>query len=148
MESSVHRPDNEPLPSPAPVILFDGVCNLCESAVGFIIRRDRARIFRFAALQSPAARRLLGPTVPDPTRLDTFVVVDGNRRLTRSDAVLFIARRLGPPWSFLSLLAIVPRPLRDRLYGIVSRNRYPWFGRRNECLVPAPEVRDRFLEEP
>ena len=62
------------------------------------------------------------------------------------DAVLFIAKRLGPPWSFLSLFAIVPRPLRDRLYDLIARNRTAWFGRKSECLVPTPEVRDRFLE--
>jgi predicted DCC family thiol-disulfide oxidoreductase YuxK len=146
MEPRAHRPADEPSPSPAPVVLFDGVCNLCHGAVGFTIRRDTRRVFRFAPFQSPAARRLLGPSGPDAARPDTVVVIDGDRRLTRSDAALFIAKRLGPPWSFLSLFTIVPRPLRDRLYDLIARNRYAWFGRKSECPVPAPEVRDRFLE--
>jgi predicted DCC family thiol-disulfide oxidoreductase YuxK len=137
----------DPAAPAGPVILFDGVCNLCDGLVGFIIRRDPRRIFRFAPLQSPAGRHLLLSHRLDSARLDTFVLLDGDRCLTRSDAALSIVKRLEPPWSFLALFGIVPRPLRNWLYGIVARNRYAWFGRRDECLVPSAEVRDRFIPE-
>ncbi|HKW03130.1 MAG TPA: DCC1-like thiol-disulfide oxidoreductase family protein [Vicinamibacterales bacterium] len=122
---------------PAPVervVLFDGVCNLCNGLVQFIIRRDPHARFKFAAMTS--------------FEDDTLVLVEDGRKYVRSDAVLRIARRLRAPWPLLYAFIVVPRPLRDWAYDIVARRRYRWFGRREACMVPTPELRARFVEYP
>jgi predicted DCC family thiol-disulfide oxidoreductase YuxK len=129
-----------------PVVLFDGVCNLCTASVAFILARDPERRFRFASLQSDAGRRLLERHGLPPDELATVVVVADGRALTRSDAALRIARGLGGAWPVLGVLRVVPRPLRDAVYGVVARNRYRWFGRRESCMLPTPELRSRFLD--
>ena len=116
------------------VVLFDGVCNLCNGLVQFIIRRDPHARFQFAAMTSFAA--------------DTIVLVEDGRRYERSAAVLRIARRLRAPWPVLFALIVVPRPVRDWAYDFVARRRYRWFGRRETCMVPTPELRARFVEYP
>ena len=129
-----------------PVLLFDGVCNLCNGAVQFIIRHDPAGRFRFAALQSDTGERLLREMGLPPDKLDTLVLVEDGRAHQRSTAALRIARRLSGLWPALFYLFIwVPRPLRDLAYDFVARNRYRWFGQRDECMVPTPELRARFL---
>jgi predicted DCC family thiol-disulfide oxidoreductase YuxK len=128
-----------------PILLFDGVCNLCSGAVQFVIRHDREGCFRFAALQSETGRRLLVEHGLPPDALDTFVLVVGPRAFVRSDAALETARRLSGAWRWLALLAWVPRPIRDLAYGVVVRNRYRWFGRRESCMVPTPDLARRFL---
>ena len=127
------------------IVLFDGVCSLCDGLVQFLIRHDPAGRLRFCAMQSDAGRALLASRGFDPDALDTFVVLDGSRNLTRGDAALAIARLLPAPWSWLSAGRVLPRALRDALYRIVAGNRYAWFGRRDTCLIPTPEVRSRFL---
>ena len=126
-----------------PVVLFDGVCNLCNGSVVFIIRRDPRGVFRFAPLQSPAAASLLGERAG--TLPDSLVLVENGRLYTRSDAVLRIVRRLRQPWPLASALVELPAPLRDWLYAWVARNRYRWFGKRDVCMVPTPELQARFL---
>jgi predicted DCC family thiol-disulfide oxidoreductase YuxK len=116
------------------VVLFDGVCNLCNGLVQFIIRRDPHARFQFAAMTSFAA--------------DTIVLVEDGRRYERSAAVLRIARQLRAPWPLLFAFIVVPRPLRDWAYDAVARRRYRWFGRRETCMVPTPELRARFVEYP
>lgn len=128
------------------VVLFDGVCNLCSGIVAFIIRRDAASRFRFAALQSPIGRRLLERFGLPQGEPESVVVIHGGRAYTRSAAALEIARRLGRPWRALYPLRIVPRPIRDFLYDAVARNRYRLWGRKAECIVPTPDVRARFLD--
>jgi len=130
---------------PRPVILFDGVCNLCNATVQFVVARDPRGRFRFAALQSAAARQLLQRHDAAPADLGTVVLVDGEHRYTKSDAVLRVVRHLSGAWPVLSVLRLVPRPLRDAVYDWVARNRYDWFGRRRTCMVPTPELRTRFL---
>lgn len=127
------------------ILLFDGVCNLCSRAVQFVIRHDPEGRFRFAALQSPAGQRLLVEHGLPAGALDTFVLIEGARCFTRSDTAIELARRLQGPWRWLRLAAIVPRPIRDWAYGVLVRNRYRWFGRRESCLVPTPELAQRFL---
>ena len=122
-------------------ILFDGVCNLCNGIVRFVLARDPAGRFRFASLQSAAARRLLG----DPP-LETIVLVEGDAVFQKSAAALRIARKLRFPWPLLYTFMIVPRPIRDLIYEWVARNRYAWFGKRGSCMVPSPEVKNRFLD--
>ncbi|MDX2133008.1 MAG: DCC1-like thiol-disulfide oxidoreductase family protein [Planctomycetota bacterium] len=150
--------------APHPVVLFDGVCTLCNRSVAWIVRRDRAGVFRFASLQSRAAAGLLGqggmpaetaPRAQDgppgtsgpPTRPDSMVLIDADGVHVRSDAVLRIARGVGGVWGVLARVAgLAPRVLRDRAYDAIARRRYRWFGRREACMVPAPEVRNRFLD--
>ncbi len=131
------------------IILFDGLCNLCSGVVRFVIKRDRRARFRFASLQSDAARRLCAraghalPTTPDP---DTIIVIHNGRVLERSDAAIAIARGLNAPWTLLGVARIIPRPIRDALYRFVARNRYRWFGKRDTCMVPTAELRARFID--
>ena len=128
------------------LILFDGVCNLCHGFVQFVIARDPGGRFQFGALQSAAARRILDlHDAPDPLP-DTIVVVEEGRIYTRSTAALRVARSLTFPWPLAAVLLAVPRPLRDAVYEFVARYRYQWFGRRDQCMVPPPEIRSRFLE--
>ncbi|MBS1545818.1 MAG: thiol-disulfide oxidoreductase DCC family protein [Bacteroidetes bacterium] len=130
---------------PDHLVLFDGVCNLCNGAVQFIIRHDRRNRFRFAPLQSETGQRMLnGPGVSG----DAFSSIVYRRKgkwLTRSTAVLHVARDLGGAWQWAYGLIIVPRFLRDAVYDLVARNRFRWFGRRDACMVPEPEVQGRFL---
>lgn len=129
-----------------PVLLFDGVCNLCNAAVQWVLLRDRRAIFRFAALQSETGQRLLREANLPSGQLDTVVLADADGRIfTRSDAALEIVRRLGGGWRLLYGFKIVPRFLRDAVYNWVARNRFRWFGRREECLLPRPEWRARFV---
>ena len=131
------------------VVLFDGVCNLCNAAVNFIIDRDSNGYFRFAALQSEAGRRALaeaGGAVPagDP---ETIVLIEDGKVYERSRAALGIARRLSGAWKLMSVFLVVPGFVRDVVYRFVARNRYQWFGRKQECRVPTEELRGRFLAD-
>jgi predicted DCC family thiol-disulfide oxidoreductase YuxK len=127
------------------VIFFDGICNLCNALVGFVIRRDGAARFRFAALGSATAERLLGEGGVDGEPGDSIVLVEDGRTYRNSTAVLRIVRRLRFPWPVVYALIAVPAPLRDWVYRLVARNRYRWFGRRHRCMVPRPELQARFL---
>jgi predicted DCC family thiol-disulfide oxidoreductase YuxK len=134
---------------PAPtIILFDGICTLCNRTVIFLISRDPHAHFRFAPLQSPAAHQQLAKLgLPPPSGVpDSVLVIDRGSLLTRSDAALAIARRMPWPWRALAAAKLLPRPLRDFVYSIIARNRYRWFGRRDQCAMPTPELQSRFLE--
>jgi len=129
-----------------PVILFDGVCNLCNSSVQFIIKRDPKSYFRFAALQSDKGRELIslyGQRVADPP--DSVILVDANGIHNRTDAALRIAKRLSGLWPAFSFFLILPRWLRDPVYNWIGRNRYRWFGKQDSCMMPDPALRSRFL---
>jgi len=133
-----------------PVLLFDGVCNLCHGVVQFIIRHDPRGQFRFAALQSAAGQALLAAhglgadnALGDP---DSVVLLEEGCAYQRSAAVLRVVRRLGWPWRLLALGAVLPLGWRDALYSYVARHRYRWFGRQPECLLPTPALQARFLE--
>jgi len=134
-----------------PVLLFDGVCGLCNTAVQFVLRHDPSGRFRFAPLQSEFARRVLMRHGRDPRDLDTMYLVVGadtphERLLAKSDGILAVLHGLGGGWRLLSLARILPRALRDRGYDRLARNRYRWFGRTQQCIVPRPEVRARFVD--
>ena len=127
------------------MLLFDGVCTLCSGSVRFVIERDPGGRFQFAPLQSEAARRLLEKS---PQLLpDSLVLVEDGRLFTRSTAVLRLARGLRFPWPLAYVFVAVPRPLRDWVYDILASHRYRWFGRRDVCMVPTPELRSRFLND-
>lgn len=129
------------------VVLFDGVCNVCNDSVKFILARDTAGYFRFASLQSDVAKQLLAPFGLAEMPLETMALIEGGRVYLRSSAVLGVARRLGGGWRILSLLGrLVPRRVRDALYAFLVRHRYRWFGQSEQCLVPTPAVRERFLD--
>jgi predicted DCC family thiol-disulfide oxidoreductase YuxK len=128
-----------------PIVLFDGVCNVCDRLARFVIAHDPHARLRLAALQSDAGRRLLRAHGLREDDLDTFVLIENGRALVRSTAALRLMTLLGPPWSLLAAFRIVPRPLRDRVYDRVARNRYRWWGKRETCMVPTPDVRSRFL---
>lgn len=127
--------------------MFDGVCNLCNGAVQFVIARDPSARFHFSPLQSDAARRVLRERYTLPTSPDSIVLLDESGVFTRSDAALRVARGLRFPWPLAYGLIVVPRPLRDWVYDIVARNRYAWFGTRDACMVPTPDLRARFLSD-
>jgi len=132
-----------------PVILFDGACNLCSASVRWVIERDRRGVFRFASLQSDAAKRIVDESNADvifDDLPDSVVLVDQAGIHTRSTAAIRIAQRLGFPWTLAAALIIVPRPLRDWLYALIARNRVRWFGSRNSCVIGTPENSGRFLD--
>lgn len=138
-------PDAKQAPLPDRIILFDGVCALCNWSVKLLLRIDKRRAFVYAPLQGETAARLrqLHPEIPKD--LDSFVYVDGDRVRLRSAAFVHAARRLPLPWRAGSLLWVIPGPLRDLLYRLVARIRYRVFGKYESCSVPADDVRDRFL---
>jgi predicted DCC family thiol-disulfide oxidoreductase YuxK len=126
-------------------ILFDGVCNLCNGFVRFIIARDPAAHFRFAALSSDAGVKLLEERAIRGTIPDSVILIEDGRVYFRSDAPLRIARRLAFPWPLAAVFLIVPRFIRDRVYDFIAARRYRWFGRRDVCMVPTPDLERRFL---
>lgn len=128
------------------LILFDGVCNLCNGFVQFVVNHDRSDRFMFGALQSSAAKLLLSGKDLDPADLSTVLYLKGDRLLVRSSAALHIFKDLGGFWSLAYAFMIVPRPLRDMVYNWVARNRYRWFGKRESCMLPTPALRAKFLE--
>lgn len=128
-----------------PVIFFDGVCNLCNAGVNFIIDRDKKRRFRFAALQSETGSAFLQRHSMDENTFDTFILDEGDAFYTRSDAALKIARRMTGAWPLLYGFIIIPRFLRDAVYRYIAGNRYRWFGRSDLCRVPEPELKELFL---
>jgi len=140
------RPIDSAMAEPASIVLFDGVCNVCNSAVNFIIDRDRRGRFRFASLQSDAGRRLC-KAHGIPLELDSIALVVGDRAYTESAAVLRIAKDLDGPWPALFSLVVLPRALRDRAYRYFAAHRYEWFGRSEVCRVPTKDVLRRFLTE-
>ena len=127
------------------IVVFDGVCALCSGWVGFLLRRDRARLFRFAAMQDNAGRQLLARHGLDPDDPMSFLLLDASGARTDSDAIIAVLERLGGGWRAARLLRLLPRRLRDPLYRRLARNRYRWFGRRETCYLPPAAERDRFL---
>jgi len=128
------------------ILLFDGVCNLCNGAIQFIIPRDPAGTIRFAPLQSGLGTRVqqqAGLSIDD---LETVVLVEDGLAYTKSDAAIRVGEQLGGVYRLLSVGRLVPRGLRDRIYDFVADNRYDWFGRKDQCMIPDEDVSDRFLE--
>ena len=140
------------MPGANPIILYDGVCGLCNRLVQFLLKHDREGRLRFAALQSDFAAKVLGRHGIDPKDLDTVHVIEnydqpGERVLQRSDAILRAGRELGGFYGASSSIArVVPRPLRDVVYKLVATNRYRMFGKYDTCMLPDPDQRSRFLD--
>jgi predicted DCC family thiol-disulfide oxidoreductase YuxK len=127
------------------IILFDGVCNLCNGFVQFIIKRDKRIVFHFASLQSDFGQVQLKNYAVDTSQLRTIVLIRSNRVLQQSDAVLEIARNLPGGWPLLYGFKIIPRFIRDLIYRLIARNRYRMFGKKDACWIPTPELSQRFL---
>lgn len=130
----------------SPILLFDGVCNFCNDAVNFVLDHDRSGRFRFAALQSDVGKRLLAEHGLADLPLSTSVLIENGRAYKDSEGVLRAAVLLGGAFRLVAPLLFVPRALRDPLYRAFARNRYRWFGRSDQCRVPTPEIRARFLD--
>ena len=130
---------------PDHIIFFDGVCNLCNSSVNFVIRRDKQNIFHFASLQWQVARQVLADNFPDEDNFETILYYENGKIFEKSTAVLRIARKLAFPWKLAYGFIIIPRFLRDEVYMLISRNRYRWFGKKEECMVPSEELKNKFL---
>lgn len=127
-------------------LLFDSQCVLCSGTVRFVLAHERAPVITFAGTSGEAGRALAARHGMSEADLDaSFVLIEGETALTRSDAALRLARELRAPWSWLGVLRVVPRPVRDAVYSLVARHRYRVFGRLDSCFLPAPEQRARFL---
>jgi len=129
-----------------PVILFDGVCNLCSAAVQFVIKHDRRQHFRFASLQGDFGQQVLAANQLPAQHFDSFILLENERIYTRSAAALRVVKQLDGGWSLLYALTIVPPFIRNGVYDIVARKRYQWFGKKEACWIPTPELKSLFLD--
>lgn len=127
------------------LVMFDGVCNFCNSSINFIIRNDKTDHFRFLTLQSERGQKIIKQYNLDPENLQTVILLENGRIYTRSTAALRIARKLKGGWKLFYGFIIVPAVLRDFFYNIISKNRYKWWGKKESCMIPTPEVRQKFL---
>ncbi len=127
------------------ILLFDGVCNLCNGAVQFVIVRDRKNKFRFASLQSSSGQDLLLKFGLNISDFDSFVFITQDQYFTKSTAALKVVQQLGGIWQLLYIFIIIPKFIRDGIYNFVSRNRYKWFGKKDQCMLPTPALKEKFL---
>jgi predicted DCC family thiol-disulfide oxidoreductase YuxK len=128
------------------IILFDGVCNLCNGAVQFIIKRDHNDMFRFAALQSETGRKLLAERNIDTEDIDSIILIEPNvAYYTKSTAALEIGKNLKVLRTLSSILLWLPESFRNIVYDIVAKNRYKWYGKKESCMIPTPKLKDKFL---
>lgn len=128
-----------------PIVLFDGVCNLCNSSVQFFIRNDKKNVLRFASLQSEAGQTLLQKFNLPTNEFNSFVLIVDDQVYLRSSAALKVISYLGGFWKILQIFWIVPRFMRDGVYNTLAKNRYKWFGKKTECMIPTPELKAKFL---
>ena len=129
------------------IILFDGVCNLCNGSVQFVIKRDKKDAFRYAAIQSEMGEQLIAERHIDTNQVDSIILIEpGVAYFTKSDAALEIAGELGGLWKLTSIFKWIPKSIRDVIYDFVARNRYKWFGKQESCMIPTPELKAKFLD--
>ena len=127
-----------------PVIFFDGLCNLCNGAVQFIIERDQKNTFHFASLQSEFAKAKLVNFDIDPTQLNSFILLENEAIYQRSTAALRVTKKLKGLWPLLYVFIVVPHFIRDGVYNYIAKNRYKWFGKKESCWLPTEELKNRF----
>lgn len=127
------------------IILFDGVCNLCNGSVVFIIKRDKKDVFRFTAIQSDEGQKLIEKYQIDTSKLDSILLFESNNYFSKSTAALRIARHLNGGYPLLYGFIIVPEVFRNWIYDLIARNRYKWFGKKESCMIPTPELKSKFL---
>jgi predicted DCC family thiol-disulfide oxidoreductase YuxK len=128
------------------VILFDGICNFCNSTINFIIQRDKNKLIRFAPLQSEAGRQLLAAFNLSTTEFHSFIYIENGKVFTESTAALRVCKKLTALWPLLYGFIIVPKFIRNGIYKWIAKNRYKWFGQKDQCMIPSPEIRNRFLQ--
>lgn len=133
------------VPSDRAILLFDGVCNLCNGFVQFVLRRDHAGRVAFASLQSPLGQRVLSELALPTEQLGTVLFIEDGKVYERSDVALQLAPYLGTGWGLMRVFKKLPVGLRDGIYNWVARNRYRWFGKEEACMLPRPEWQGRFL---
>lgn len=129
-----------------PVLLFDGVCNLCSASVQFVLKYDTRGRFQFASLQSKEGQELLKKHGLPIRAFQSFVLIRDGRCYSQSTAALQVARDLKFPINLLSIFLIIPRPIRDFFYKVIAKNRYRWFGKKESCWLPRPEWKERFID--
>ena len=127
------------------IILFDGVCNLCNGAVNFVIKRDPGNVFKFTPLQEKQGVLLLKKHAIDAQKLDSIVLVENKKVYTKSSAALRIARKMSNLWPLFFVLLIIPSFIRDGVYDFIAKNRYKWFGKKEQCMIPTPGLKEKFL---
>ena len=127
------------------IVLFDGVCNLCNNSVQFIIKRDRKKQFRFASLQGNFGQKFLKKHNLPADNFNSFILLEDEKVYTRSAGALRMLKHLGGGWSLFYAFMILPKFIRDVVYNWVARNRYKWFGKQDACMIPTPELKERFL---
>ncbi|WP_456424654.1 thiol-disulfide oxidoreductase DCC family protein [Lutibacter sp.] len=128
------------------IILFDGVCNLCNSSVNFIIKHDTKEQFLFASLQSDAAKEILLQFSTKKLTVDSIMLIEGKNIYEKSSAILQISKHLNSGYKVLYGFIIIPKFIRDWVYDIIAKNRYKWFGKKEKCMIPTPEIKNRFIE--
>ncbi|TVZ23260.1 putative DCC family thiol-disulfide oxidoreductase YuxK [Dokdonia sp. Hel_I_63] len=128
------------------IILFDGVCNLCNGAITFIIKRDKNDVFRYAPLQSEVGKNLAAKHKIDLDKVDSIILVTDQSAVAKSTAALRIAKQLSGGWHLLAVFLILPRFLRNAVYDFIASNRYKWFGKKDACMIPTPELKSKFLD--
>ncbi len=128
-----------------PIILFDGVCNFCNGAINFVLKQDKKGIFKFAPLQSEAGQRLLQHYNLSMKEFDSFILIDKGKVYKKSAASLRVMNKLPWYWKEAQILRMIPTAFRDAIYDFIAKNRYKWFGKKEQCMVPTPELRSRFL---
>ncbi|TXI69583.1 MAG: thiol-disulfide oxidoreductase DCC family protein [Flavobacterium sp.] len=137
----------EDLPKDKKIILFDGVCNLCDSSVQYVIKHDKKDIFRFVALQSELGQNILKHIGINPIHTDSIVLYEpGISYFYKSTAALEIAKGLSGIFTLASIFTLLPSGIRDFIYDYVARNRYKWYGKKKICMIPTPELKAKFLE--
>lgn len=129
-----------------PIILFDGVCNFCDGAINFILKQDQKGVFRFAPLQSEAAQKILSQYKLPIKDFESFVLIDEGKVYKKSAASLKVMSKLPWYWKASQIFWIVPPFIRNAIYDFIAKNRYKWFGKKEECMIPTAEVRSRFLD--
>ncbi|GER59443.1 thiol-disulfide oxidoreductase DCC family protein [Patiriisocius marinus] len=127
------------------ILLFDGVCNLCNSAVNFVIKLDNKDVFRFTALQEEPGKSYLTKYNIDPKNIDSIVLIENGKAYVKSSAALRTAKYLGGAWPLLYVFIIVPAFIRDVVYDYIAKNRYKWYGKKDSCMIPTPELKAKFL---
>ena len=127
------------------VIFFDGVCNLCNASVQFAIEHDEKSIFKFTALQSTYAEKVLPAFGVNVKKINSIILVENGSLYTKSSAALKIARRLNGLWPLLYVFIVIPKFVRDAIYDVIAKNRYQWWGKQESCWVPTPELKQRFI---
>nr|WP_130733967.1 DCC1-like thiol-disulfide oxidoreductase family protein [Flavobacterium sp. J27] len=136
----------ENLPKEKQIILFDGVCNLCESSVQFIIKRDKKDLFRFVAIQSELGQQIIKHIGIDTSKTDSIILyIPEKAYYYKAEAALQISKRLKGVYAILGYLSFIPNPIKNTVYDYIAKNRYKWYGKKESCMIPTPELKAKFL---